>query len=1201
MSLNFNRPLRPAGILLTLALAITFLLSSTLLLAQTNVGNGSIQGTVADPSGAVVSGAKITITEKSKGVSSVRTSDSKGSYTSGSLIPGVYSVRVEAAGFKTTEVPVTVQVDNTATANIKLEVGQTSQVVEVEASSVSVNTEQPTVQGVITENQINNLPVNGRNFLDLAQLEPGVQIQDGQNFDPTKAGYSSISFGGRFGRTARIEVDGVDVSDETVGTTTTDIPSSAIQEFQISQSSLDMSTELTSSGAVNVTTKSGSNAFHGDAFGAFRDSSFAAALPTPVGFTSPFQRSQYGGDFGGAIIKNKLFFFIDGERTIQHTAVPVPISAPFQAYSGTFSDKFHEGNLLGRLDYQLTKSARAFFRFSDFQNILGATFGYGFSVYDNKDITRNFVGGVDFNTGSFSHAIRFSYLKFQNQIKDATIGSTTLPFANLGAEIAMGATGLVAGPNLLAPQSTPQSDHQVKYDGSKILGSHVIRYGVSYNHIQGGGFASFFKNGPQISANVSTSEIAAAALLPGGTGNPLNYPDDLVIVANGLGFSTTKAALGFPAGGLGPDNRLMFYGGDSWKIKPNFTLSYGLRWMRDTGRTDAQYPPIPGLNALFPGLGNSVNQPNNNWAPQLGFAWDPTKDGKTSIRGGIGLFYENAIWNNVLFDGPLREPTGAFLQFFGACTAPGSPVTLQTAGGPINTPNSALANGVCGPTGSTSFPLIGTALPSILALQSAYQAGSPLNLQAANPSYVQTGLTGCASGALGANCFFPPGGGSMFNPDYKSPRSVQMNIGIQRELHRGMVLSVDFARNVQTHYLLGVDQNHAGDINYFNLAGAKQAIANTLAACGAGIGATCPSGKFTNPDGTNRALTMADFASNGLGSSTDLGGSSCMAALGYPCAFGGINPDSPAIPMLSPVGRSTYDGLQMKWTYNVKSPIKGSTGLNFTASYSLSSFQNTGGGVNPGRPVTAASGDQDFVIPALNNSNVNSYFGPSTLDRTHQISFGGYMDFRYGFQIGLIGHFDSPFSTTLTVPNTNTGAGEIFRTDFEGSGVTQDPLPGTHVGSFDRGINAGNINAALANYNATVAGQPTPAGNVLIQNGLMTAAQLVTLGGVAPTVPLAPPDQVNEAWLRTMDMTLAWTYVIKERLTIRPSVGFYNIMNFANFDLPESMMSGLLTGGTGSINGTNYAGAFVNRVGVGTGVYSLGSPRQIEFALKLTF
>jgi hypothetical protein len=1185
MSLNLTRPVRPAGTFISFALAITFLLSSTLLLAQTTVGNGSIQGTVTDPSGAVVSGAKITIAEKSQGTSTHTTSDSRGTYSSGALIPGNYTVRVEAGGFKTTEVPVTVQVGNTANGNAKLELGQASQIVEVEASTVAVNTEQATVQGVITESQIANLPVNGRNFLDLAQLEPGVQIQDGQNFDPTKAGYSSISFGGRFGRTARIEVDGVDVSDETVGTTTTDIPSSAIQEFQISQSSLDMSTELTSSGAVNVTTKSGSNAFHGDAFGAFRDSAFAAALPTPPGFSAPFQRSQYGGDFGGALIKNKLFFFLDGERTIQHTSVPVPISAPFSSFSGTFSDAFHEGNALGRLDYQVTKNVRAFFRFSDFQNLLGATFGYGYSLYNNKDVTRNFVAGVDFNTGTFSHAIRFSYLKFQNQIIDATTGST-LPFANIHAELFMGASGLVAGPNLLAPQSTPQSDHQVKYDGSKVLGSHVIRYGTSFNHIQGGGFASFFKNGPQVASNVDSNEELAAATGPfaGGAGNPFNYPADFVLLSNGLGFSTTKAALGFPAGGLGPDNRVLLYLGDSWKIKPNFTLSYGIRWARDTGRTDSQYPAIPGLSALLPGLGNQVNQPNNNWAPQLGFAWDPSKSGKTSIRGGIGLFYENAIWNNVLFDGPNREPTGAFLQFFPACAAPGQPAPLNVAGGQINLPGSASAIGVCGPAGAQSFPLIGNALPAINALAQAYIAGSPLNLQAANPAFVGSGLPN-----------FFPSGNSMFNPDYKSPRSVQMNIGIQHELRRGMVLSVDYARNVQTHYLLGVDQNHAGDIRYFNLAGANAAINATNTHFG------CPAG----PSGVNCAIgkgaSMSDYAGNGLGSSTDFGGSSCPSVLGYDCAFGGINPNAPPIGMLSPVGRSVYNGLQMKWTDNVKAPFRGVKALNFTASYSLSRFDNTGGGVRAGAPVTAASGDQDFIVPALNNNNVNQYFGPSTLDRTHQISFGGYLDVKYGLQIGLIGHFDSPFSTTLTVPNTATGAGEIFRTDFAGDGTTQDPLPGTHVGNFDRGINASNINTVLNQYNSTVAGQPTPAGQVLIQNGLMTAAQLGLLGGVAPTVPLAPPGQVNLAWLRTIDTTLAWTYTIKERFTIRPSVGFYNIGNFVNFDLPESMMSGLLTGGTGSINGTDYNGHFVNRVGVGTGVYSLGSPRQIEFALKLTF
>ncbi len=231
-------------------------------------------------------------------------------------------------------------------------------------SSAAVNTEQATVQGVLNSTQIENLPVNGRNFLDLAQLEPGVQIQDGPNFDPTKVGYSSISFGGRFGRTARIEVDGVDITDETVGTTTIDIPASAIQEFQISQSSLDMSTELTSSGSVNVTTKAGTNSYHGEAFGTFRDSAFSSQLP---GAPGPFQRSQYGGDFGGAILKDKLFFFADGERTIQHTTVPVPVSAPFTQFSGIFADPFHEANLLGRLDYSFTKSARLL-RFSYIKN-----------------------------------------------------------------------------------------------------------------------------------------------------------------------------------------------------------------------------------------------------------------------------------------------------------------------------------------------------------------------------------------------------------------------------------------------------------------------------------------------------------------------------------------------------------------------------------------------------------------------------------------------------------------------------------------------------------------------------------------------------------------------------------------------------------------------------------------------------------------
>ena len=265
-----------------IALVTLLLCSTTFLVAQTTVGTGSIVGTVTDPSGAVVSGAKVTIANMATGQANELTTNLSGAYNSGALAPGQYRVQISAKGFSSVSQIVTVLVGNTATINPRLELGQPTQVIEVQGSEVLVNTTQSEVQGVLSSAQIENLPVNGRNFLDLAQLEPGVQIQDGQNFDPTKAGYSSISFGGRFGRTARINVDGVDISDETVGTTTQDIPASAIEEFQLSQSSLDLSNDLTSSGAVNVTTKSGSNSYHGQAFGLFRDRSVGGAS-TPGG------------------------------------------------------------------------------------------------------------------------------------------------------------------------------------------------------------------------------------------------------------------------------------------------------------------------------------------------------------------------------------------------------------------------------------------------------------------------------------------------------------------------------------------------------------------------------------------------------------------------------------------------------------------------------------------------------------------------------------------------------------------------------------------------------------------------------------------------------------------------------------------------------------------------------------------------------
>ena len=1154
---------------------------------QTTVGTGSIVGTVSDPSGAVIARAQIAITNMATGQVIKLTTNSSGSFHSGALIPANYKVNVLATGFRSVEAGVTVLVGNTATLNVSVQLAQENEVVEVKGSETRVNTEQPTVQGVLDAEQIENLPVNGRNFLDLAQLEPGVQIQDAANFAVGKDGYSAISFAGRFGRTARIEVDGIDISDEIFGSATANIPASGIQEFQLSQSSLDLSTELTTSGAVNVTTRSGTNAVHGETFSFFRDSSLAAALPAPPGLSAPFQRSQYGGRLGGPIIKNKFFYFVDGERTLQHEQAPVLVAAPFQQFSGSFKSPFHDNDLMARTDYQLARSIRLFYRLGYFQNSFTANGGSGFSVYAGKNVTRTHVAGLDCNTGSFSHSIRFGYLKTDRNIRDATTDSG-LPLSNYPLNIQMGNTGLVTGPNFFAPEKVLQSNYQVKYDGSKIAGAHIIRYGFDFNRIAVAAFVPVGSLAPSLVTNVGPSEesFAQAGPFPGGATNPLNYPVESVSVSNGLGYLTPFQGLGLPAGGI-YYHRLGVYLGLNSKWKKNLTLTYGLRYVRDSGRSDSVFPPIPQLNSLFPGLGNQVRQPNSNFAPQLGFAWEPNGKGKTSIRGGIGLFYENVLTSVDPLDPTYRVPVGnVFVQAPTACNTTATPLPVPTVAGGVLQPTfcSAVAGGM-----QTITPVaIGVVANQIAAFQKLYQRDSPFNLNAPNPNFVGSLLDqGFGFGLVPA----------MYDPNYRTPRSVEMNIGIQREIHPGMGVSIDFVRNVQTHYVVGIDENHTGDVGYFNKSSALQAISSTNQSFNCGSGITFGSIQCA----INAGARMADYANHGLTSSADFD-QPCGVLFGYPCAFPGVNPKAPPLPFFLPVGRSVYNGLQTKLTQNVQHPFRGLRALNIHVSYALSRFKNDGGGWGSGLvAATAARADQDFGPQALDNANPHRYFGPSVLDRTHQLSFGGYADLPGRIQLSVISHFWSPLSTSLVVPNTNLGPGEIFRTDFTGDGTVQDLLPGTRLGNFDRGINASNINTVIANYNSTYANQPTPAGQVLIQNGLFTLKQLQQLGAVAPSLPLAPPGEVNLSWLRAFDLKASWSYTIHERFNVQPSVGFYNLFNFANFDLPGTSLNGLLTGAAGQINGTTRTGHNVDRVGVGTGVYSLGAPRQIEFGLRLTF
>jgi Carboxypeptidase regulatory-like domain len=1193
------------------------LAASNMLLAQTTVSQGSIQGTVTDPSGAVVGGAKITITHKATGQVISTSSTNSGTYNSGGLIPGDYTLRVEAKGFRTAQQAFAVQVGVTSSGNIKLEVGDTSQVVEVQASSIQVNTEQSTVQGVITGDQIDKLPVDGRNFLDLAQLEPGVQIQDGQTFDPTKAGYSSISINGVFGRTPRIELDGVDISDETVGTTTQNVGMSSIQEFNISRSNLDLSTELTSAGAVNVTTRSGTNDIHGQAFYNFRGRD-AGTAAFPGGQTSYYQRNNFGGRVGGPIIKDKLFFFIDGERMKQDGFLPLVIPAPFSQLTGGFLSPFRDSEVTGKLDWQATKDIHVFYRFTYNWNRSDANFGYNYQVYENRDNTPSDAVGVDWNKGSWSNSFRFGYLKFHNLIGDGTQGASfynPLPtseilVADLGVQL--------SGPNLLAPQQTFQSNKQIKYDGSKVYGSHIFRYGIGYNDINGGGFASFFGIAPLdfIEAITGPTNLITGATT-GAVNNPVNYPFLQAIIGNGQGFFTEKPNFNLPAGGQ-RDQRFQWYVGDSWKMKPNFTWTYGLRYNRDTGRSDSDLAPIPCSASALPTtecpagtnllnqfgvgtdnqgtpLGNQVRQPNTQFGPQVGFAWDPTKKGKTVIRAGAGIYYENSIFNNTLFDRPAKLAKGLFFQSsILGCNFPanGPPPVGSVSfaipgapGGAVTSINGVdLATGVCGNPLSVAGPLV-------FDLQQEFQAAVKAQGPTSNPSYVANTLQ-----------ISQPEGLSAYDPNFRNARSYQFNFGMQHEIWKGGVLTADYIRNVSTRFMLTIDENHVGDARYLDAGVAQTAISKTTAAAGCAGGSSAAAINCAIAAGD----TIANFAGNGLDSGNAFG-SGPAAQSG--AAFGGINRNMGVGDFELPEGRSTYNALQMSYKQQVANPLPLVSSMNTIIAYTLSRFVGDGGN------------DQFFSAVAPDFNNPSYFTGPTSLDRTDAFKFGVTTEFaHHGPRLSVIGNFGTAHPSTVFLQEPNSAAGGIessagiFHSDLTGDGTNEDflPVPGQSVGKpgqFMRSLSPTGLVNAINSWNATQAGTLTPAGQALVGAGLFTVGQLQALQAYKPYVAPSPNNPVGNGIFREVSTTLAWPIKITERFNIEPSFSAFNVFNLANFGQEFGALPYSLTpftpgsvGNAGSVNGTSNGDTRNSvRTGTGSGVFSLGAPRQVEWGIRLNF
>ncbi len=276
-------------------------------LGRAQTTTGGIRGTIQDESGALIPGVTLTVTNKSTGVSRQVTADDTGSYLVSNLAAGTYAVKAEVSSFQTQVQEVTVLTGSHSNADFNLKVGVATEIIQVASSTAQVNLTEYKIDGVVTREQIENLPLNGRSFLSLAALEPGVAVEYTPNSGPGGPNnYFRVSIAGAPQAMTRISVDGASVLDRVTGGTAQNFSQETVEEFQLSSFNFDLSTGGTATGAVNIVSRTGSNDLHGSGFYFFRDHNMAAfpgfARPcdpraVSPGCEDPQVRAQSRGSF----------------------------------------------------------------------------------------------------------------------------------------------------------------------------------------------------------------------------------------------------------------------------------------------------------------------------------------------------------------------------------------------------------------------------------------------------------------------------------------------------------------------------------------------------------------------------------------------------------------------------------------------------------------------------------------------------------------------------------------------------------------------------------------------------------------------------------------------------------------------------------------------------------------------------------------
>jgi outer membrane receptor protein involved in Fe transport len=618
-----------------LSAAFAFLALAAVAFAQ--VGDAEISGIVTDPSGAPVAGAKLTLANEETGVNRAGLADTEGRYHFPALAPGRYSLKTEAVGFRTASLTgIVLNVGTHLDTNVPLSVGNVQEEVTVTADVPPIDTTKGDVSGVVTQHQIDTLPVNTRQYLNLALLMPGTTQDASRTF------YNNVQIGGggRFYANG-FAVDGVTNTWAEQGEPRQNFPQGAVQEFRVNTNQFKAEQGLAMGGVVNVVTKSGTNNFHGEGFEYFRDSAlnhdnkFTEQAFQAAGQTgkAPFRRNQYGGDMGGPIVKNRTHFYAAFERTQVDDSFIIFAAGSHQFYAaneGVIDKPSYDQMFNLRVDQAISNTQHAFARYSqewNKQTWQGCGGTVEANCYDGLIPRHSFVAGHTWTVGP----TLVNEFRFQYAVSSYLLGPSGQPiFTTLGQYPASRLAQLqtvYSFPSFRYGQGYgelgTEKRWELKDDITYVRGRHNLKFGFDFSRIP---FAD-------------DTVINYQGTWTFATDQPFNPKDPATIAALTKPTQFTAAIPGQYTSV--PVNQYAAYIQDDWKVTARLTLNLGLRWDKETGSynegADPASFPVP-----IPYLGNPGDRgQSHNFGPRFGFAWDILGDGKNVVRGGYGIYYNN--------------------------------------------------------------------------------------------------------------------------------------------------------------------------------------------------------------------------------------------------------------------------------------------------------------------------------------------------------------------------------------------------------------------------------------------------------------------------------------------------------------------------------------------------------------------------------